>query len=574
LDVFWQRTTGTLGHKWRWEGAGAHDASWSTGVEDLGGGPSSGIDAISQVPNVIDVVGTQSQGKDVVRLLWNGNGPANNPWYNDPPGVPTTVFPEHTVSSGSQVWEYSAVVAPPGTTGCSGGAYVVSGDNFGTDLRKGSPLTVPTVSNNLASLLMPTPDLAIENDSMMARAPNGDLLLARGVNIDASCGGGEENPCTQQTCPGGTRESRSGTAVWRSSNCGQTWNRSANDTIDPISTAYGNGTFGGGPCWGGWDREEIYFDYFSNRLFLTFGAETDISTNVRSVMMLRSAAGGAGPYTMHQFKIGDVIQPITMTSLPGMMFFATCEGLQPTLRWIEPTNSHWNDAWNLGFTESSTIMRKAQLPGSCSYGPDWGLEGSQSVSRVGTYTDDGGTKWWVVRVAMPDPPNVRVISVRVNAAGTAEQLWNQVFTIGTGPAGQTQGRVVQLTMIEPDPSQTLLANGSWSGENTTLYYWREEYWTSFASGAKMNTANVVRARAVRDIYGWGSVFDVSGFRDGIVTTHAKGVMPGDFARGGFWVDNNASAANDPLRYLVTWGEVPINSLRAKAFAFPRGLGSN
>jgi len=79
--------------------------------------------------------------------------------------------------------------------------------------------------------------------------------------------------------------------------------------------------------------------------------------------------------------------------------------------------------------------------------------------------------------------------VRANGA-QPEELNTQVISAGASPSGQYYKRVAQLSMIEPDPSQNKFPGGAWNGENTTLYYWREEFWNNVAT----NPANIVRAR--------------------------------------------------------------------------------
>jgi hypothetical protein len=166
-------------------------------------------------------------------------------------------------------------------------------------------------------------------------------------------------------------------------------------------------------------------------------------------------------------------------------------------------------------------------------------------------------------------------------------LFIKTLTPSNPPSSQqNNGRIVQLTMVEPDPSQTLLLSGAWSGENTTLYYWREEYWFENPPGGflpppppppptpRYNQASIIRALAVRDVSGYGPVFDVSStWGSAVVGGLQNWVKPGDFARGGFWLERIGNL-NMPLRYLVTWGDVPSTALRAKAFAFPPGFGNN
>jgi hypothetical protein len=435
---------------------------------------------------------------------------------------------------------------------------------------------VPSSSDEKVSQLGGNANNFIEDDSMMTRAPNGDLLLLRGVTFDNTCGNDEQTNCSWQTCPSGMSERRSGTRVWRSPDCGLTWQTNENWKIDPLKSNYGNGQYGGGPCWGGWDREEVYFDYFSNQMFVTFGGEKDTSPDEQGMFMLRSQPGGAGPFTFHRYKNGEYHQPVMMTSLPGMMFFATCEGGKPTLRWIEPDNPLWTSlAWDQPFPEGPTGMRRLQLPFTCGLDSEWGMDGSVNVSRVGTYWDDSGTQWWVVRVGVLDPPGAKIISARVNSAGTGGPLLTQIISANNPPGGQTTSRVVQLTMIEPDPSQTKPSNLPWDGENTTLYYWREEYWSPIPGG-KFNPQYIIRGRALRDIAGYGPVFDITGWRTGVAGTPLG--KPGDFARGGFWVDWNSP--NEPLHYLVVYGDLvdltgaTASSVRAKTYRLARGMGNN
>jgi hypothetical protein len=385
--------------------------------------------------------------------------------------------------------------------------------------------------------------------------------------MGTNCGASNPDSCVNDGCGS---EYRSATQLFRSSDCGHNW--TSVSTIDPASESYSNGAFGAGPCWRGWDREELYYDYWSNRLFATFNGVTDSVPETRSMFALRSPAGGTGTFSFN--RINDyTAQPYVMTSLPGiantaltgMLFMFSCEGRanegfavnRPILRWIDPNSTGWttnNANWHDALINSGALKASfndvSPLDSQTCVSGFPGLDGSQTVTRVGSYIDDAGVAWWTVRLGfLSSTTNVRVLTVRVNGVGDVEVVGSaQNFAASAGTT------VAQLTAIEPDPAQTL-SGSSWSGENTSLYYWRE-------LNAGTNTY-AIKAAAVRDAAGWQAPFTVA---SGVGT--GKG---GDFARGGFYFDS--STPETPLKYIMTWVGGG-GQLKREVVALPAGLGNN
>jgi hypothetical protein len=568
LDIFWGSPSQLL-HTWRF----TDGTWWSGGVQNLGGQHTATPAAVSWGPNRIDVIRANSFGNDIEHMVWQITSPSD-PLFAERPRAPTVVASNDQISTGEN-WEFSVAAAPPGTAGCSNGAYVTSGTNRTTGklLLRVSPSTSTAAGTDLTSQLNYGVDASIPNDNVMVRAKNGDLALVRHLGLDQSCmrteGSGTTCPPVDPpnfaadcgTRPGG----RFAIGVWRSSDCGANW--ALDDTknlIDPLLPAYGNGTYGGGgaKCWAGWDREEAYYDYWSDRLFLTFtGNPVDPGVGGNTFKVLRSDAGvdGNGPFTM--YTLDDFSVPGTMTSLPGMLFFFTCSGV-PKLRFIDP-NSNWPTG------NITSAVKAASLPGeTCQENSVWGgLTGSESVTRVATYVDDSGSQWWVVRIAFPVSDHLRVLTVQVKADGTTQILASKDIFAGTPPFGEAHKHAVQMTAVEPYP--IFDSSGNWTGENTTLYYWREEFW-NFAPNVKLH--NLTRAMAVRDIANWGDPIQIGTILNcAVVGCQGK---PGDYVKGAFWYDTGAPES--PLRYLILRSDIPNTNgkLRSTILSLPRGLADN
>jgi hypothetical protein len=570
LDVFWGGSAGQLLHTWRWPDM----TWWIGGTENLGGIHAGGPAAVSWGPNRIDVFMKEPSANDVEHFVWEGANPSTNtPAHNDKPPAPTIIASNEQIATGN-LWEFSSAASPPtnpacrDTTGAAvAGAVAISGASGGSLQWQLSPPTSTAAAQNVSNELSFGMNNAIESDNVMTRAPNGDLLLLRGVMLGTNCPNAEETGCT--TVPGCAGvENRSGTALWRSTDCGANWTLDqGRNLVDPLFSLYGNGAYGGGPCWGGWDREEVYYDYWSDRLFVTYSRNGDGESNTADAVILRSASGtsGNGPYTVHR---APYWPPGMMTSLPGRLFLFTCPD-SPTLRWIDP-NSTWD-------ADLSDNFQSWAIPGqpACAVNPSWpGAQGSESVTRVATYVDDLGATWWIVRVAFQTASNrFRVLTVRVGNTGSGTVL--NTYEIAPlpqaeRPLGQAGATLAQLTAIEPYP--IFDSNQNWTGENTTLYYWREEYWDT-PGGIISNQQNRVRAVAVRDSSGWGDPFSVGDVFNGRVT--GQGPKPGDYVKGTFWYDS--SAPETPLRYFVLRADIPANTasakLRSTILAYPRGLGN-
>jgi len=576
LDVFWKGNNNELDHIWRFS-----DGTWWTGgVENLGGDHATGPGAVSWGPSRIDVLMAKSatDGSDVDHLTWQTTAPTN-PLFGEAPRAPTIVQENQAIVTGD-LWEFSAAASPPGTPSCLSGAFVASGEGGG--IQKGlfrvAPLTSTSQGQVLSSKLVLPPDTFSMADNVMTRAKNGDLLLLRTMVLNNSCV--VPDLCSGPLPPGCANPGRDAVGIWRSTDCGKNWSLdAAKNLIDPILPAYGNGTYAL-PCRGGWDRPEIYYDYFSDRLFMGFAANPGAADNSPfAIKVLRSNPGtnGDGPFTMHTLSVQidpniSFDAPVMMTSLPGRLFFFTCAGDgHPKLRWIDPNASWPSDIRSsVGGYDFPTELCKPRV----SRWPNTGLQGSDSVTRVATYTADDGMQWWIVRVAFGVEPVVpssymRVLTVRVNAPGTTvEILAAKELKADTPPNGQAFQHALQMTAIEPYP--IFDSSNHWTGENTTVYYWREEFWNNTAP---LNQQNTTRAIAVRDIGAWGSPIVIGSTMNGNALNHED--QPGDYSKGAFWYD--ATSPETPLRYLILRADIPASAstakLRSTILAFPRGLGS-
>ncbi len=576
LDVFWTSLTGGLEHTWRFD----NNTWWGpNAVQHLGGAHVGGPAAVSWGADRIDIFMRQGTSNDIERLTWQISN-QTDPLYTQPPLQPTVVATNNNVvGSDEELWEFSSTAAPPSAS-CPGGAFVTSGSRthgHAPVLSRISPVTSTAVGTDVVGQLFVIPNASVENDSVMTRAKNGDLLLVRGAILDANC---QPTGCTFPA--GCLTKGRSGTAVFRSSDCGSTWTLDqAKDIIDPTSKYTIS-------CWGGWDREEVHYDYFSDRLFISVGAQIPDGSGNRETFVFRSQPGGAGPYTNRKIMDGTPI-PFVMTSMPKQLFIFNCDNGTPTLRWIQPASFATGTLHKHVFTGQTCAE-------SLDFTPAW--TSGTSITRVANFIDDSSVEWWVLRVGFPIRGSgsigdkVRILTVRVkDVDGSAVVMDTHDITAGTAPSGQSRSSAVELTALETYPRFD--AAGTWDGENTAVYYWREQFWNDDINELLCNRVsmqNKTRAVAVRDIGRWGQPFDVGtvapynscsklpAFGDGF---NQRG-LPGDYVQGSAYYDANQPGS--PLRFLMLVPDIPASTggfgqqtqprLRSTLLALPAGIGNN
>jgi len=400
----------------------------------------------------------------------DGIGDACDFCVNDPNCV--------AIVQGGSLWELSTAVAPPSTPGCgsSGGRLFVSigrpgggstpgtGDNgylFRGDLNCRSPLVGACATDLYDPVLYPLrpSDYPLGSgtarpparraldqsfaDNVMARMPDGNILLVRDLALDTLT---FTNPPLDD-----------GAGLWASSQCGTDPSWTFRSFLDPADTtqfpppeltdgtdpaaSYGlprpNGNIPG------WDREEIYADPFTpGDVYTTFGpaSGTDSSGTADKYVdtVLSSSHDGGVTWSTIPIYAGGFVQPIMMTSNPGRLFTFDCEG-PPVLRWSDDG----------GATVAGTF-----IVGPACGANSWGVEGTQSVTRV-QYASASALGVTVRQ------DKVRVIYPAIDASGlqVAQVYEVTIDTTGTATASllttisEPGFDVVQAGIAEPDPSQ-------------------------------------------------------------------------------------------------------------------------
>jgi hypothetical protein len=472
------------------------------------------------------------------------------PWFYRAPApssvpAPTLRFTD-AVTAQSGFWEFSSAVAPPGTGHClANGRRFSSGSNssgavlFQADATcQGSNCT----SNIFSRISLPVSGDSAESDNVMTRLSNGTILLVRGLL--------RKTPIL-----------RSGTGVWASSDCGDSW--TLRSFIDPSDTSrypppefpadpnanYGSNQRGNGVSSpGGWDREETYADPFAGNLYIAMSGNGGLpdggadGAKYQDMLLFRSTDGGS---SFRSTPVTNAWVPGMMTAVPRRLFFFTCSAGYPFLWWSDDNGVSINAG-----TRLSWGLRCAAN--------QWGVDGSEAIARVRWTTPASGPADSVLRVIYPsllaDGRQVlNLFNVSVSAAGAvAPQFVQQISASGAD--------VVQATLIEPDPA--IAGVGT---TNASLIYWKE------LSRAGV-TPQSARARGVlvKDDFGFSPFFNVSTTTPTGTTarTWPNTVKTGDYAKGSFYF---ASAASE-FRYVVNWLEVNSSGgteLHTKTYAIPR-----
>jgi hypothetical protein len=420
-------------------------------------------------------------------------------------GVPGSEFEHHRGNShpvallrGDSLWELSTAVAPPGSRGCTpGGRFFVSvgvnggkstpgtGDNavllrgnldcLSETSHSREPVRTRVLGDPSATLLSCTTDQyqqtlfplrsprdpadRSEADNAMTRMPDGTILLLRDLDLN--------------TLP--FPELDDGDGLWASKDCGNNWEfRSFLDPADTTSFPPPELTSGRDPkaSYGaerlvfdpGWDREEIYADPFHpGDVYVTMRPAAGINdegTGDRyfDTTLARSWDGGR---TWRSFALVPraIVPPVMMTSNPGRLFTFNCEGPpgvpdltrnEAVLRWSDDRGQSVSGRFIVSAGLSSEFVCE-----SVDDPPGWGLDGSQSISRV-RYSE---RKLGDITLERRDV--VRLTYAGVNPEGRqVVHVFEVELTLGVTPVArlvttlaEPDGHVVQAAVIEPDPSQ-------------------------------------------------------------------------------------------------------------------------
>src|SRR5262249_3777956 len=123
------------------------------------------------------------------------------------------------------------------------------------------------------------------------------------------------------------------------------------------------------PNLGGWDREEVYTDPWTGRVYIGMSGNGGIpddnaaGAKYQDTLLFRSGDGGA---TWTSLPITGLSTPVMMTSIPSRLFLFTCSGGAPLLWWSDDG----------GAKVKGGIRLSSSLP--CMSG-QWGNDGSPGI---------------------------------------------------------------------------------------------------------------------------------------------------------------------------------------------------
>jgi hypothetical protein len=476
------------------------------------------------------------------------------PWHFRPVAltalpVPTTTNSTDLVNTASSFWEFSALASPPGAVGgcpSTGRTFLSGTTSAAATLYRSTPnCTASTcVEETVSTLPLGVSNDAFEADSVMARLPNGTLLLARGVM--------RQGPIQ-----------RSGTGVWNSTDCGSTWNGPI--FIDPSdklrypppefpgvpSANYGDPQrAGGAPIPGGWDREELYADPFNGNAYLTVLGRGGLPPGggngalYEDPLLIRSTSSG-----WQSIPVPRAWPPMMMTSVPGRLFILTCQG-SPYL--------HWSDNNGVSIAGSARLSwrRCDDLRWETADGSSSDSNGL-AIGRVSWTTHPGGPSDAILRVVFPgqrtdDGSQVaRVLNVTVTAAGVVTSRF--VTTISS-----PNRDVVQTTLVEPDVSQNGLTT-----QNASILYW-----TALSRLGASTQSAALQGVLLKNELGVSPIFPISTNASGQLRTWPSTSKTSDYGKGSFLYTANDTV----LRYFIPWIEVRsdgVRELRRKIYSVPK-----
>jgi hypothetical protein len=346
------------------------------------------------------------------------------------------------------------------------------------------------------------------------------------------------------TTPGQQPGDRGAIFVWRSTDCGTTWERFPN--IDAAKVLGGRCAWpqknsSGGPHRGGFDREELYVDPWTGRVFLTTGCMNggykDYPKQHADLVFISGDEGKTWTVSAAEFPRAT---PLAMTSMPsGRVYFAYCiqnsagTGLTVGLYWMDPpwqnkqggVEIYYGDPTDKSShckqIDSGQVTAKITQPGVIPI----------SLARLGS--NDSGD---YLRITFPavkgDRQVQRVVNVAVKPDGSV--LAVPIYTI---EAADESGSVLQATFVETDRFQMKTES------NAALLYWLET-----TSDSKV----FARYTAVEGSVDWYPSGDLSlkdGQRDDWTPS---GQWMGDYMKGAFFY------TDFKLHFLATW-PVPVKS---------------
>lgn len=464
--------------------------------------------------------------------------------------APIVVQPDTLLAQQKQLWEFSALTTRKiddgsakaillGTSsdgGAKSGTAVIYFANL-ADLSLGAPLisSFADLFHRPAKNALPDPVSGlltndfVENDNVMARLPNGHLIIARGL---------------QRQAP-----QRSGTIIWDSGDEGKTWRALA--YIDPTDPHFEGGVYGlpqdANGFNGGWDREELYADPWTGHLFLTFNGTGGVGTAKKSFGLLFRSDDGGVHWQLVRHTSNGSHGPVMMTSFPHVIFFFQCFGGRPVLWWSRDDGQTFLPGPN-----GATVHWSGGVPAAKKGSDDCGalsLDGSTTLSRVSQYPQSKSGLTSVVRVTYPELVRTNVGQRQILHVFTVSIAPNDAVQIENGTTIEEQANVgggqnasvFQATVIEPDMADAAALRGV-----PVFIYWRKTVSTPNPDEDQISIRGVV----ARGKHEFSEVLDLSTDPTHALRSWNGARKPGDYAKGGFYVD----PVNKQWRFFVPWIE--------------------
>jgi hypothetical protein len=464
------------------------------------------------------------------------------------PTFQATVQPQSTQLQGlAGLGEMRVQGAAPGASGCkSGGVLVTSGGGttpsvFRTaSIPVGGPLAATTVDS--ASLQLNKTDNFISADNHVLRLQDGTLYISWLYSSSAPLA---QKPTWWDAVAGPPNNlpagSRGSMLQLTSTNCGNSWTRLPDLDSAVVADGYwgwpqGTGDDNKAPWVGGWDRQEVYADPFTGRLYATIRATTSTlpgyTDHSDDAYLLFYSGDGGKNWTLSPIRF-PAWEPLSMTTTPsGRLFLAHCMGTEDGTRlsvsWVDPKDLGGNSptgstiiANGTGKFDECGTLPQDKLP----VGVTFEYLSHVSLSRIGANSADS------IRITYPRVEDGKQVSYVMGLSFGADG--NPLLVpLNVVRAHDDGGAVLFASFIEsdgPEAKQT----------NVAVLYWLE------TTGAG---TIVTRYAVVKDGWEWTSPADLSLAGGVRADWKPDGSWIGHYIRGGFHADANG------FYYVALWPE--------------------
>lgn len=466
----------------------------------------------------------------------------------------------------------AAVIPPHSNQGCwnTGRLFIGAGSSDGTSLLSRDLVGSGAVADIRTLLPLPAPDNQVPafdpfkhdykgqtlpqhfltTDQQITRLANGDLVFIRHGHTVAPL---TPQPSWWNNLVGTGLSPRPGErtapAVWRSSDCGNTWTLESTLDAAVVSVEGEAGRCGWpkkkstGYAPAGFDRVEIYVDPWIGTLYYTAacGAGAGTPHEFAKVVLFASKNNGKtwedGRALDYSAK-PEVWTPVLMTSVPSgrLYLFGSTSAGEPRLFWSDDQGKTLNGPHVIYFGDSNDdtqvgLVLGSKIPGGQRNG-GYPIAGISAIARIkSTADEDVIIVSYASVVGKTNPRQVqRILSVHIKSDQTVTAI-----PIKTIAAEHPLGHVLQATFIETDRVQLPKNYGS----NPAVLYWVES----------TDKELFARYAVVRDEFLWTAPADlsVSGGQRRSWTPNNNG-WAGDYMHGAFFFDG----AN--LNYLAQWPE--------------------